>query len=64
MKVVKLEKTNTSPAVISVSWFNSKGEPFGFFLQGDGETSMEELEQHMALQFFHVFSEIAQEFSA
>ncbi len=64
MKITKIEKTETCPAVIAVSWFNSKGQPFGYFLQGDKDTSMEELEKRMASEFFRVFQEIAGEYEA
>lgn len=64
MKVVKIEKTETSPAVIAVSWFNSKGQPFGYFIQGDKDTTMEQLEKQMASEFFYVFKEITEEYGA
>ena len=64
MKVVKINKTQTSPAIIAVSWCNSKGKPFGYFLQGDANTTMEELEARMASEFFHVFQEISKEYEA
>ena len=64
MKVIKIEKTETSPAVISVSWFNSKGVPFGYFVQGNKDTTMEELEEQMASEFFYVFQEITKEYEA
>lgn len=64
MKVIKINKTETSPAVISVSWFNSKGEPFGYFLQGSKNVTLEELEKLIASDFFYVFQEIAGEYEA
>lgn len=64
MKVMKINKTKTNPAVISVSWFNSKGEPFGYFVQGDENTTMEELEARIASEFFHVFQEFSEEYES
>lgn len=64
MKVIKTKKTQTSPAVIMVSWFNSKGKHFGYFIEGNENTTMEDLEKQMASKFFYIFQKISEEYEA
>ena len=60
MRVIKIEETKSSPAIIHVSWFNKKGQQYGYFLTG---STLKEVEEVFQKEFFSVFSELANSFA-